>query len=208
MLFRSGLVFNNTADYTYNQSNNDPTTRAPGGPDTTPDMTIVGPDVLTLEKTGPATMQVGTPGSFTLNVHNPSSGIAWNPILTDRLPDGATGGTCGAGPSNVTAQFFEADGVTPASGVLEEGTDYQVSFNGAPTCEWNISLLSAAGGLAPDQRLIVRYDVELDPSTDNGSALTNVAGVTQWFSADPGVADAAPRTYTRELTDEIGRAHV
>ena len=31
--------------------------------------------------------------------------------------------------------------------------------------------------------------------------LTNVAGVTQWFSADPGVADAAPRTYTRELTD-------
>jgi len=197
----SGLVFNNTADYTYNQSNNDPATRAPGGPDTTPDMTIVGPDVLTLEKTGPATMQVGIPASFTLNVHNPSSGIAWNPILTDRLPDGATGGTCGAGPSNATAQFFEADSVTPASGVLEEGTDYQVSFNGAPTCEWNISLLSAAGGLAPDQRLIVRYDVELDPSTDNGIALTNVAGVTQWFSADPGVADAAPRTYTRELTD-------
>ncbi|MEJ2392811.1 MAG: SdrD B-like domain-containing protein [Gammaproteobacteria bacterium] len=197
----SGLVFNNTADYTYNQSNNDPATRAPGGPDTTPDMTIVGPDVLTLEKTGPATMQVGTPGSFTLNVHNPSSGIAWNPILTDRLPDGATGGTCGAGPSNVTAQFFEADGVTPASGVLEEGTDYQVSFNGAPTCEWSISLLSAAGGLAPDQRLIVRYEVELDSSTANGAALTNVAGVTQWFSADPGVADAAPRTYTRELTD-------
>ena len=197
----SGLVFNNTADYTYNQSNNDPATRAPGGPDTTPDMTIVGPDVLTLEKTGPATMQVGTPGSFTLNVHNPSSGIAWNPILTDRLPDGATGGTCGAGPSNVTAQFFEADGVTPASGVLEDGTDYQVSFNGAPTCEWNISLLSAAGGLAPDQRLIVRYEVELDSSTANGSALTNVAGVTQWFSADPGAADAAPRTYSRELTD-------
>ncbi|MDJ0818452.1 MAG: SdrD B-like domain-containing protein [Desulfobacterales bacterium] len=197
----SGLVFNNTADYTYNQSNNDPGTVAPGGADSTADMTIVGPDVLTLEKTGPATMQVGTPGSFTLNVHNPSSGIAWNPALTDRLPDGATGGTCGAGPSNVTAQFFEADGVTPASGVLAEGTDYQVSFNGAPTCEWNISLLSAAGGLVPNQRLIVRYDVQLDPSTTNGSALTNVAGVTQWFSADPGLADAAPRPYTRALTD-------
>ena len=186
----SGLTFNNTADYTYNQSNNDPATRAPGGPDTTPDMTIAGPDELTLEKTGPANMQVGIPASFTLNVHNPSSGIAWNPILIDRLPDGATGGTCGAGPSNVTAQFFEADGVTPASGVLEEGTEYQVSFNGAPACEWTISLLSVAGGLAPDQRLIVRYDVELDPSTDNGIALTNIAGVTQWFGA-----------YTRQLTN-------
>ena len=31
--------------------------------------------------------------------------------------------------------------------------------------------------------------------------LTNVAGVTQWFSADPGAAGAAPRTYDRVLTD-------
>jgi len=197
----SGLVFNNTADYTYNQSNNDPVTQAPGGPDTTPDMTIVGPDVLTLEKTGPATMQVGIPATFTLNVHNPSSGIAWNPILTDRLPNGATGGMCGAGPSNVTAQFFLADGVTQASPPLVPNTDFLVTFSGAPTCEWNISLLSPSGGLTPDQRLIVLYDLELDPSTENGITLTNVAGVTQWFSADPGVQAAAPRIYTRELTD-------
>jgi uncharacterized repeat protein (TIGR01451 family)/fimbrial isopeptide formation D2 family protein len=197
----SGLVFNNTADYTYNQSSNDPATQAPGGPDTTPDMTIVGPDVLTLEKTGPATMQVGTPAAFTLNVHNPSSGIAWNPILTDRLPNGATGGMCGAGPSNVTAQFFLDDGVTPASPPLVLDTDFLVTFSGAPTCEWNISLLSPSGGLTPDQRLIVRYDLELDPSTENGITLTNVAGVTQWFTADPGMQDAAPRIYTRQLTD-------
>ena len=76
-----------------------------------------------------------------------------------------------------------------------------MSFSGEPTCEWTISLLSAAGGLAPDQRLIVRYDLELDLSTENGIVLTNVAGVTQWFSADPEAAGAAPRTYDRELTD-------
>ncbi|MGB5615415.1 MAG: isopeptide-forming domain-containing fimbrial protein, partial [Desulfobacterales bacterium] len=197
----SGLQFNNTAAYTYNAINGDPSSQAPGGSDTTPDITIVGPDALTLEKSGPATMQVGTPAGFTLNVHNPSTGTAWNPVITDRLPHGATGGMCAAGPSNVAAQIFLADGVTPASAQLVEGTDFTVSFSGQSSCEWQFSLLSSVGGLAPDQRLIVRYDLELDLSTENGLVLANVAGVTQWFSADPGAAGAAPRTYDRELTD-------
>ena len=196
----SGLVFNNTTSYTYNQANNNPGSQADGGSGTSPDITIVGPDALTLEKTGPATMQVGTPAAFTLNVHNPSTGTAWNPIIIDRLPHGATGGMCAAGPSNVTAQIILADG-TPAPAPLVEDTDYSVSFSGQPTCEWTISLLSAAGGLAPDQRLIVRYDLELDLSTENGIVLTNVAGATQWFSADPGAAGTAPRIYDRVLTD-------
>ena len=196
----SGLQFSNTAAYTFNATNDDPSSQAPGGSDTTPDITIVGPDALTLEKSGPATMQVGTPAGFTLNVHNPSTGTAWNPVITDRLPHGATGGMCAAGPSNVSAQIILADG-TPAPAPLVEDTDYSVSFSGQPTCEWTISLLSAVGGLAPDQRLIVRYDLELDLSTENGIVLTNVAGVTQWFSTDPEAAGAAPRTYDRTLTD-------
>jgi len=197
----SGLQFSNTADYTYNPIDNDPATQAPGGSDTTANMTVVGPDALTLEKSGPATMQVGNPATFTLNVHNPSSGISWNPILTDRLPHGPTGGLCGVGPSNVTAQIFQSDGVTAASPPLVLGTDFEVNFTGEPTCEWRISLLSPSGGLPPDRRLIVHYDVELDPSTDNGINLTNVAGVTRWFSADPGTAGTSPRAYDRELTD-------
>ncbi len=194
----SGLVFNNTTSYTYNQIDNNPGSQADGDSDTSPDITIIGPDALTLEKTGPASMQVGTPAGFTLNVHNPSTGTAWNPIITDRLPHGATGGMCAAGPSDVTAQIILADG-TPAP--LVEGTDYSVSFSGQPDCEWTISLLSVAGGLATDQRLIVDYDLELDLTTENGTVLTNVAGVTQWFSADPEAAGAAPRTYDRVLTD-------
>jgi uncharacterized repeat protein (TIGR01451 family)/fimbrial isopeptide formation D2 family protein len=197
----SGLQFNNTASYTYNQINNDPVTQNPGGSDTTANMTIVGADALTMDKTGPVDMQVGTPAGFTLDVHNPGTGTAWNPILTDRLPNGATGGTCGAGPSNVVAQIFEADGVTPASPVLVAGTDYQVNFNGSPVCEWTIELLSPSGGIGPNRRLIVGYDVALDPTTENGVPLTNIAGATRWYSADPGAANAAPRTYTRTLTD-------
>ncbi len=197
----NGLQFNNTADYTYNQIGNDPTTRTSGGSDTTDNMTIVGADTLTLGKTGPATMQVGTPATFTLNVHNPSSGTAWNPIITDRLPNGATGGMCGAGPSNVTARIFLADGVTPASGPLVQDTDFTVRFNGDPTCEWRFNLLSPVGGLLPDHRLIITYNVALDPSTENGITLTNVAGVTRWYSADPDAAGAAPRIFDRVLTD-------
>jgi len=199
----SGLTFNNTADYTYDQIDDDPATQSPGGSDTTPDMTIVGPDALTLVKSGPATMQLGTPAGFTLNVHNPSSGTAWNPTITDRLPNEATGGMCAAGPSNVTVQIFQNDGPppTPVSPVLVEGTDYTLSFSGAPDCEWTINLLSAAGGLPPDQRLIVHYDLELDAATENGANLTNVAGATRWYGADPGATGTAPITYDRVLTD-------
>jgi uncharacterized repeat protein (TIGR01451 family)/fimbrial isopeptide formation D2 family protein len=197
----SGLQFNNAAAYTYNQINGDPATQLPGGGDTTPNMTIAGPDALTMEKNGPATMSLGAPAGFTLNVHNSSTGTAWNPTIIDRLPNGATGGTCGAGSSNVTAQFFETDGVTPASAMLVEGTDYQVSFSGAPVCEWTIQLLSPSGGLTPTRRLIVNYDVELDPATQNMATLTNVAGVVQWYSFDPEAAVAAPRIYTHTLTD-------
>ena len=197
----SGLQFNNTADYTYNAGDNQPDTQAPGGSDTTANLTIVGPDGLTLEKSGPATMQMESPGTFTLDLHNPGSGPAWQLHLTDRLPLEDNGGMCAAAPTNVTARIFQADGTTPVSDPLAPGTDFEVAFSGAPACEWTLHLLSPAGGLGPDQRLIVRYDAELDPSTANGIELTNVAGATRWFSADPTDPDAAPRTYERELTD-------
>ncbi len=196
-----GLQFNNTAGYTFNRISNDPTSRTSGGSDTTDNMTIVGAETLTLEKTGPATMQSGHPATFTLNVHNPNTGTAWNPTILDRLPNGATGGMCDAGPSNVTARIFQADGVTPVSGPLVQNTDFTISFAGDPACEWRFNLLSNAGGLGPDQRLIVHYDGSLDPSTENGITLTNVAGVTRWYSADPNVAGAAPRIFNRTLSD-------
>jgi uncharacterized repeat protein (TIGR01451 family)/fimbrial isopeptide formation D2 family protein len=198
----SGLLFSNSASYTYNSVANDPATRAPGAADTTGNMTIVGPDGLTLEKSGPATMQLGTPATFVLDVHNPGSGSAWNPTVTDLLPQGPSGGMCGGAPVNVSAQFFQADGVTAVSAALVPGTDFVVSFTGEPTCQWSLTLLPAAGPLSSDQRLLIRYDAALDPQTVNGSNLTNVAGVTRWFSADPAATvGVVPRTYSRALTD-------
>ena len=197
----SGLQFNNTADYTYNQINSDPATQAPGGPDTTGNMTIVGADTVTLEKSGPAVVQLETPATYTLNIHNTSTGTVWNPIITDRIPNEATGGMCTAGPSNVNARIFMADGVTPVSSPLVENTDFTIVFDGNPACEWRFYLLSTVGGVPSDRRLIVNYDLALDPSTENGLTLTNVAGVTRWYSADPNAAGAAPRIFDRVLTD-------
>jgi uncharacterized repeat protein (TIGR01451 family) len=197
----SGLQFNNTADYTFSQINADPTTQASGDSDTTENMTIVGADTVTLEKTGPAIVQLETPGTYILNVHNTSTGTVWNPIITDHIPNEATGGMCDAGPSNVSARIFLADGVTPVSPPLVEHTDFTVVFDGDPTCEWRFNLLSPAGGVPSDQRLIINYDVALDPDTENGITLTNVAGVTRWYSADPNMVGATPRIFDRVITE-------
>jgi len=196
----TGALFSNTAAYTYNQVNGDAGTRQTGGADTTADMTIVGPDMLVMDKEGPANMSVGTPAGFVLDIHNTHTGGAWNLTVMDRLPDDpVNGGTCGAGPSNIVAQFFD-DGGAPTSGVLASGTDYTVNFDAA-TCEWTLQLLSAAGPLRPDDHLVINYDAELDADTVNAATFTNVAGVTQWYGYDPNAPDAAPHLYTYALND-------
>ena len=199
----AGLQFTNTASYLFNRLNGNATTQRPGGPGTSPPMTIVAPDQLTLEKSGPTDMGVGVPATFTLDVHNPSTGTAWGMTLTDRLPDTATGGMCETAPSQVTAQRFQADGVTAASPPLTQGTDYGVTFSGEPACTLTLRALTPAAALGAGQHLVVTYQAQLDVDTQNGVALTNVAGATEWFSADPSVAAAAGQvvTYTRSLTD-------
>ena len=129
-----GLQFTNTASYVYNRINDATVSVRPGGPGTTAPMTIVGPDQLTLEKDGPASMSIGAPASFSLNVHNPSTGTAWGLTIADVLPNTATGGMCDAAPSQLTAQVFQADGVTAVSAPLVAGTDYSVSFAADPAC--------------------------------------------------------------------------
>ena len=199
----SGLLFNNTASYTYNQLPNDPATRQNAGPDTTVDMTIVGPDEITVLKSGPAEVRVGVPADYTLNVHNIGTAPAWDLTLTDQLPQLSPGGMCDNAPTNVTAQIFLADGVTPVTAPLAEGTDFVVAFAGEPACTFAITMQSATAALPEDNRLIVTYQTALDVDTPAAQALTNVAGATQWFSMDTAGAGATgeTRTYTRTLTD-------
>jgi hypothetical protein len=194
----AGLGFSNTADYSFDWIDADPASQLPGSPGTTQPMTIAEP-VLTLEKSGPAQMTPGSPGSFTLDVHNPSAFPVWNPTIVDRLPNGATGGTCDVAPSAFGAQVFEADGTTPVSGALAEGADFAVAFSGDPSCSFTLTILSAAGTIGPDQRLRIGYQTRLDADTQNGVALTNVAGATEWWGAEAASSDR--RSYSRTLTD-------
>jgi uncharacterized repeat protein (TIGR01451 family) len=199
----AGLQFTNGASYLFNRANGNVATQRPGGPGTTAPMTIVAPDQLTLVKNGPTDMGIGVPATFTLDVHNPSTGTAWGVTITDRLPSVATGGMCEAAPTQITVQRFQADGVTAVAPPLTAGTDFTATFAGEPACTLTLKMLTPAAAMGAGQHLIVRYETLLDTDTENGTSLTNVAGATEWFSANPAepVAVGQLVTYTRALTD-------
>lgn len=199
----SGLAFQNTAAYTFNQINGDNATQTAGGAGVTAAMRIVGADSVTLQKGGPATMRAGVPGSFTVNVQNTGSGPAWDMTLVDVLPNPTPGGMCDVAPGAITAQMFLADGVTPAGAVLVSGTDYTASFAAAPACTLTLTMKSAAAAIAPTNRLIMKYQTFIDADNFSGSVLTNLAAATQWFSADTpaNVATGQIHTYSRSLSN-------
>src|SRR5262245_38578661 len=172
----------------------------PGEWGVTPPMTIVGP-ALVVTKSGPATMNLGQWGNFGIDVQNTGTSDAWNVSLRDRLPQGATGGMCNLTPEILSAQVFAADGVTPVpgKGPLNAGSDYSLSYNAAPNCQSDITMLTPAGTIAPSQRLVIRYRTQLDANTQNGAALTNLAGAIQWFNGDS--SDTNRKSYTGTLTN-------
>src|SRR6266571_993920 len=172
----------------------------PGEDGIAPPMTIAAP-VLVVTKSGPATMNLGQFGDFALDVQNTGLIDAWDVSLRDLLPDGPTGGMCDMTPQITSAQVFAADGVTPVpgKGPLIAGTDYTLSYTGPPGCRLDMAMLTAKGAIAPTQRLIVHYRTQLDANTQNGVALTNVAGAIQWFNDGSGNPNRV--SFTRTLTD-------
>lgn len=195
----SGLVFNNSADYTYNRVDNTAATQASGLPGTSGDTTLTGADTLTLEKSGPATLGYGQAGVFTLDVQNTGTATAWDITLTDRLPNPAPGGMCDVAPSIISAQVF--DGATLVA-TLAAGTDFTTSFTaGTPSCAFTFTGVSATAALAPTHRLLLTYQAFIDADNPANATLTNVAGATEWFSQDTAGAGAtgATRTFTRTL---------
>jgi len=155
----------------------------PGENGISPPLTISAPD-LVLDKTGPATMNLGQDGDFTLDVRNIGSIDAWDVSLRDLLPDSPTGGMCDLQPQILSARVFAADGVTavPGKGPLVAGTDYTLTWTGPPACRLDLTMLTAAARIGPNERLIVRYRTQLDTNTQDGIALTNFAGAIQWFN--------------------------
>jgi uncharacterized repeat protein (TIGR01451 family) len=156
---------------------------------------------LVLRKSGPTTMNLGEWGNFTIDVQNTGLGAAWNATIRDLLPHGTTGGMCNLTPEILSAQVFAADGVTlvPGKGSLNSGSGYSLSYNAAPNCQLEMTVLTAAGAIGPNERLIIRYRTQLDTSTQNGVALTNIAGAIQWFNADS--SNSNRQSYTRTLTN-------
>ena len=163
-------------------------------------MTIVEP-TLTLQKSGPPRMRPAVPGTFHLDVRNAGLARAFAPTIIDRLPSAATASTCDAAPTQVTAQVFQADGVTPAAPALIAGTDYTVAFAAAPACTLTLNMLTAAASVGPNQHLIVSYATLLDANSQLDTILTNVAGVTDWYSFDPSTPGDQGRHYARVVTD-------
>jgi uncharacterized repeat protein (TIGR01451 family)/fimbrial isopeptide formation D2 family protein len=157
---------------------------------------------LVLTKTGPAAMSTGQLGQFGLNVQNTGASDAWNATILDRLPKSSpTGGMCSATPQILSAQVFQADGITPVAGKgpLVPGTDFSINFTGAPTCELTLTMLTAVATIGQNQRLIINYQTQLDANSQIGAALTNIAGAIQWFDAAPSVPTRQGFTHT--LTD-------
>src|SRR5215468_10469305 len=165
-----------------------------------PPLTIAAPG-LVMTKGGPSTMNPGQLGQFTLNVQNTGNSDAWNATIVDKLPTGSTGGMCTATPQILSAQVFQADGVTPVpgKGPLTAGTDYTLSYAGASACTLTLNLLSAAAVIGPTQRLIVTYQTQLDANTQNGATLTNVAGTTLWYNGPS--SNTGRQSYACTLTN-------
>jgi uncharacterized repeat protein (TIGR01451 family) len=155
----------------------------PGEWGISPPLTISAPELI-VDKTGPATMNLGQDGDFALDVRNDGSIDAWDVSLQDLFPDGPTGGMCDVQPQILSAQVFAADGVTPVAGKgpLAAGTDYTLAWTGAPACRLDLVMRTAAARIGPTERLIVRYRTELDANTQDGVSLTNVGGAIQWFN--------------------------
>ncbi|MFA0791604.1 isopeptide-forming domain-containing fimbrial protein [Microbulbifer echini] len=188
-----GLTFSNSASYSYNYDNDNPAQgQGAGAGNTTLDMQVVEPTAITLSKTGPASVQSGLPGTFTLDLHNIGTGPAWDITVTDILPDNNPGGMCETPPNNFAAQII--DGAGTAVATLTEGTDFNTTFDGT-NCTLSLTSIGAGAMLAADHHLRLSYDATLDADTRDGDTLTNIAGVELWHSWDSSAPQA--RQYTR-----------
>ena len=134
-------------------------------------------------------------------MHNTGIARAFAPTIIDYLPSTATGGMCSAAPTQVTAQMFQADGVTPVAPRAHCRHRLHGRVRGAPACTLTLNMLTAAAAVGPDQRLIVAYTTLLDANSQTGASLKNVAGATDWYSFDPSTPGDQGRHYTRAVTD-------
>ena len=167
---------------------------------------VVEPE-LTLEKRGPAgSVQFGVGAPYTLVLENIGSGAAFGVLAIDKLPNVADnppllGGTCDVSPANFDVRITSVADEATVLRALTVGTDYTVTHTAAPTCELVIETLSVASGIANSEKLLISYNAFVDSGTESGALLTNIAGVTRWFSQDISAGSTGVQQFNRTITD-------
>ncbi|MEJ2491294.1 MAG: isopeptide-forming domain-containing fimbrial protein [Desulfuromonadales bacterium] len=161
-------------------------------------MTIAEPNLIVNKTSSDTAVNLGVPATFTIDVQNVGGSEAWQTTIIDQLP----AEMCSQDPSQApgfSAQIVEADGSTAVA--LIANSDFTTSFSGDPACTLSIDLQTDRAQIGPLQHLVVTYQAQLDGDvTADGLDLVNIAGATQWFSADP-TSGADFRTFNRTLTD-------
>ncbi|WP_460731826.1 isopeptide-forming domain-containing fimbrial protein [Lysobacter tyrosinilyticus] len=202
-----GDTFTNTAGYEFDHVDNDRSVAGVGVPATSPQMTVVAPQ-LVMDKSGPASLQIGQTGTFVLDAVNTTAGntaaTAWNARIIDRLPDtadgGGAGGMCATAPTITSVQLFAADGTTLVA-TLAAGSGYSANFAAAGAGTSCTLTVDTTAGIGPGQHLRVTYQAAVDVDTPQNATLTNVAGANRWLSTNPAGAGNMPLAYDNVLTD-------
>jgi uncharacterized repeat protein (TIGR01451 family) len=181
----AGVTIDNTARYSY--------APAPGGTQQTAitdshTVTLVEPN-LTMTKNGPATLDLGVAGSFTLQVANIGGAAAYQGTIVDTLP---------VGMRNTTPTISSIQVGAPARTLSDASPDdYDTSYNSA-TGLWTIALKSDAARIGASELLQIVYTAALDNGAASGD-LTNSAAVSSYFSqsTEAGIQPDT-RTYTND----------
>lgn len=169
----------------------------PGHSEPTEPMTIVAPD-LTVSKSSPVTaLNYGVMADFTIKAQNTGSSDAYAVTILDQFPNfpttaqpSVTAGMCNYDPrTNLIAEIRDTDDTTVLKTLDLSKNEYTLNWtgdNGQPdACQLTFTMTNAAGPIAPNQYLVIKYDSTLDDlnSTD-AWPLTNTATATSWYNSD------------------------
>jgi uncharacterized repeat protein (TIGR01451 family)/fimbrial isopeptide formation D2 family protein len=157
-----------------------------GGPVVKPDQTahvqLVEPQ-LTIGKTGPAAVALGTNADFTVTVQNNGLGTAWQTVVTDTLP------------AEMSDQAPVITAITAGGRALTAPGDYDVQYS-ADTGVWTVSFKSVPARIAPGEALTISYQSVLNNEVFTVRTISNTAAVTRYYSLDSsGGVGPETRTY-------------
>jgi uncharacterized repeat protein (TIGR01451 family) len=162
-----GLRFTNTADYTYNQVNNDPTSETNGLPGTTEPMTIVGMIALkTVELdnsgdiNGNGLVDPGDVLLYTIDVNNLGAATVTGVVLTDDVP---------------------TDTTYVANSVTLNGQSLGYDDGGIPPLTSGLAINSAgsvSGTIVAGASAVVTFKVKVNAGVPPGTIISNQGYVT------------------------------